>query len=404
MRKIIMFLSFFSFAFILSSLIGCKGQNEPSNMAFFIDRQLDLSVKQYKIFMKNIPKGKMPRTYDSTTGKIITSDKRWWTVGFYPGTLWYLYEYSGDTSLSDEAAKRMKIIEGDEYYTGTHDLGFMMFCSFGNGYRLTHNPRYKKVLMQSAASLSTRFNDTVGCIKSWDLGKGEFPVIIDNMMNLELLCWATRHGGSPRYIQEAESHANVTMKNHFRPDYSSWHVVIYNPHTGAVMKKRTQQGYSDSSAWARGQSWGLYGYTMMFRETRDSAYLDQAQHIAHFILNNPNLPKDKIPYWDYDAPNIPHAYRDASAASIMASALIELSTLTGSTEKAKKYLTVAKTILINLSRPPYRCKLGECGGFLLKHSVGNLPGNGEVDVPLTYTDYYYVEALIKYKNLIVDKG
>lgn len=393
---------------LLFFFIGCGTQKKgtksnASNMKTLVNQQLDSAVNQYKYFIKNIPKGKIPRTLTSTKGKLTTCGKHDWTIGFYPGSLWYLYEYSGDQIFKKSAEQKMKIIEPLENYKGTHDLGFMMYCSFGNGYRITHNPHYKDVLLTSAASLSTRFNDTVGCIKSWNWGKGKFPVIIDNMMNLELLCWASHNGGSQKYIQEAESHANVTMKNHFRPDYSSWHVVLYDPHTGKVVKKQTAQGYSDSSSWARGQSWGLYGYTMMYNETNKLAYLHQAEHIAHFILTNPHLPKDMIPYWDYDAPKIPDTYRDVSAASIMASAFIELSTLTKDAKKAAIYKKAAERIITNLNSPTYHYYQGEGVGFLLKHSVGSLPGKREIDVPLNYADYYYIEALMRYKELFLNK-
>lgn len=376
--------------------------NDTARLKDLVDKDLNLAVDQYKLLMTNTPADKLPRTYDSATGKVVPSDARWWTSGFYPGTLWYLYEYSKDTVLKDEAEKRMAIIRPNEYYTGTHDLGFMMYCSFGNAYRLTGDTAYKNVLLTSAQSLSTRFNDTVGCFKSWDHGSWTFPVIIDNMMNLELLAWASKNSDDPKYLQEAESHANTTMKNAFRPDYSSYHVIDYDPHTGDVLQKKTAQGYADSSAWARGQSWALYGYTMMFRETGDSAYLNQAHHIAHFILTNPHLPEDMVPYWDYDAPDIPNTYRDVSSASIMASAFVELSTYS-QPEEAKKYKAAAEKILVSLSNPPYLSKLGEDGGFLLKHSVGSVPGNAEVDVPLTYADYYFVEALLRYKKLFLNQ-
>lgn len=393
---------YFVFAILFLWVTGNPGYAQTitaASMKKLVNNDLRLAVKQYKLFMQNLPDNKLPRTFDSARGKIITSGPRAWTCGFYSGTLWYLYEYSGDEALKDEAKEKMDLIKEDQYYTGTHDLGFMMFTSFGNAYRLTGNEAYKKVLLTSAKSLSTRFNDTVGCIKSWDHGPWTYPVIIDNMMNLELLCWASKTSNDPQYIKMAESHADVTMKNHFRPDYSSWHVVDYNPHTGEVIQKQTAQGYSDSSAWARGQSWGLYGYTMMYRKTKDKHYLKQAQHIADFILNNPHLPTDMVPYWDYDAPKIPNTYRDVSAASIMASALLELSTFAKKKKLAKRYKQAAEKILVSLSHPPYHCQTGECGGFLLKHSVGSLPGNSEVDVPLTYADYYFVEALMRYREL-----
>jgi uncharacterized protein YyaL (SSP411 family) len=238
----------------------------------------------------------------------------------------------------------------------------------------------------------------VGCIRSWNSKPADFLVIIDNMMNLELLFWCTRATGDSSFYKIAVTHANTTMKNHFRPDYSSWHQVNYNPETGSPQKKRTVQGAADESAWARGQGWGLYGYTVMYRETKDPQYLEQANKIAGFILHHPNFPADKIAYWDFNAPGIPNALRDASAASLMASAFIELSTYNKG-ETAATYLTTAETILSNLCSKEYMASYGDNGGFILKHSVGNLPGKSEVDVPLTYADYYFVEAMLRYKNL-----
>jgi uncharacterized protein YyaL (SSP411 family) len=274
----------------------------------------------------------------------------------------------------------------------------MMFCSFGNAERFASKPEYKDILLTSARSLSTRFNPRVGCIKSWDSKPGDFLVIIDNMMNLELLFWATRVSGDSSFYKIAVTHANTTMKNHFRPDYSSYHVVNYDPGTGTVKQKRTAQGAADESAWARGQAWGLYGFTVMYRETKDKKYLDQANHIAEFILHHPNLPADKIPYWDFNAPGIPNALRDASAAAIISSALIELSGYATGKEK-EEYLSVAETILKNLSNPPYKAETGTNGGFILQHCVGHMPNKTEVDVPLTYADYYFVEAMKRYKEL-----
>jgi uncharacterized protein YyaL (SSP411 family) len=223
-------------------------------------------------------------------------------------------------------------------------------------------------------------------------------VIIDNMMNLELLLWATQATGDSSFYKIAVTHANTTMQNHFRPDYSSYHVINYNPETGAVQQKKTAQGFADSSAWARGQAWGLYGYTVMYRFTKDKKYLDQANHIAHFILNHPNLPADKIPYWDFNAPGMPNVLRDASAASVMASAFIELSGYVPATT-GKTYVAAATTMLTSLSKPAYKAAIGSNGGFLLKHSVGHIPAKTEIDVPLTYADYYFVEAMLRYKNL-----
>jgi len=223
-------------------------------------------------------------------------------------------------------------------------------------------------------------------------------VIIDNMMNLELLFNATKFSGDSSFYNIAVAHANKTMINHFRSDASSYHLVSYNPMTGIPELKGTVQGYSDSSSWARGQAWALYGYTMCYRETNDIIFLKHALRIADFLLSNPRMPNDLIPYWDFDAPNIPNALRDASAGAIMCSAFIELSGfVTG--KDSKRFLKAAEKQILTLSSPQYQAKLGENGNFILKHSVGSFPHNAEMDVPLTYADYYYVEALMRYIHL-----
>lgn len=375
-----------------------NGYKPASDLTATIKKNFTDAAAQYKVMMTNVSGDRFPKTFHPTTNKFETSASGWWCSGFYPGTLLYLYTQTKDTVLYNEAKRILVPLQKEEYNKGTHDLGFMMFCSFGNANMIAPSEAYKQILINSAKSLSTRFNPTVGCIRSWDSKSNEFLVIIDNMMNLELLFWATRVTGDSSFYKIAVTHANTTIKNHFRPDYSSYHVINYNAETGAVQQKRTAQGAADSSAWARGQSWGLYGYTVMYRETKDKKYLDQANHIADFILNNPNLPADKIPYWDFNAPGIPNALRDASAASIMASALIELSHYTDKA-RAAKYLQVSETILRTLSNNTYKAAPGTNGGFILEHSVGHLPQKSEVDVPLTYADYYFVEAMIRYLQL-----
>lgn len=365
----------------------------------WIDQNLEEAAAQYKVMMQTVPDGLMPATYQHDSLKTNTSAS--WVAGFYPGTLLYLYEGTGNKNFYNEAMKKIVLMDDQQYNPNTHDLGFMMYCSYGNLYRIEPKEKYKEILLNSAHSLASRFNPKAGCIRSW--GKPDdttqFRVIIDNMMNLELLMWTFQASGDSSLYKVAVTHANTTMKNHFRPDYSSFHVVVYNPQTGEILRKQTAQGAADESAWARGQSWGLYGYTMMYRFTKDKRYLDQAQHIASFILNNPHLPSDKIPYWDYDAPGIPNTYRDASSGAIIASALIELSTYSNK-DLSKKYLSVVETILRSLSSPEYKAAVGTNGGFLLKHSMGNFNKNNQVDAPLPYADYYYVEALLRYKNLL----
>ena len=333
---------------------------------------------------------------------MLVSNSGWWCSGFYPGTLLYLYEQTKNSQLLTEAERILKLLSKEQYNKDTHDLGFMMYCSFGNANRIQASEEYKQILINSAKSLSSRFDSVVGCIRSWNSKQtNDYLVIIDNMMNLELLFWATKATGDSSYYKIAVTHANTTIKNHFRPDYSSYHVVNYDAGTGAIHQKKTAQGYADESAWARGQAWGLYGFTAMYRETRNKKYLDQATHIADFILKHPNLPKDKIPYWDFNAPDIPNTFRDASAAAIIASALLELEKYV-SKVNSQKYLSVAEQILQNLSTQAYTAAMGTNGGFILKHSVGSLPGNSEVDMPLTYADYYYIEALGRLKKILTN--
>lgn len=381
----------------LFMLVSCA-QEEPITRV--INESLDFSVKQYSL-MTSVMKdkeGQLPRTIDSD-GKLRTENSRWWTSGFYPGCLWYLYEYSKDQNIKNDAMIMTARVEQEKYTTNNHDVGFMLYCSFGNGLRITGEESYNEVLLTGAKSLSTRFRPNIGCIQSWGSNnKWQCPVIIDNMMNLELLMWAFKKSGDSSYYHIAVSHADTTMKYHFRPDYSTYHVVSYDTVTGKVQVRQTSQGFSDESAWSRGQSWGLYGYTMMYRETKLDRYLQQARHIADFLISHPNLPEDKIPYWDYNAPGIPDAARDASAGSIMASALIELSGYV-SPEIGKKYLQVAETQIRTLSSPLYRANPGENGNFILMHSVGSIPANSEVDVPLTYADYYFIEAMMRFREV-----
>jgi unsaturated chondroitin disaccharide hydrolase len=327
----------------------------------------------------------------------------WWTSGFFGGSLWYLYEYTHEKKWKDAAHQWTMAVEKEKTNTTTHDLGFMLYCSFGNGYRLAKEDQYKTIMLEGAKSLTTRFNPVTGCIKSWDKFKSwnkqdpeyTYPVIIDNMMNLEFLFWATKASGDSSFYKTAVTHANTTLKNHFRPDNSSYHVICYDETNGNVLAKRTAQGHADESSWARGQAWGLYGYTTMFRDTKQKSYLEQAQKIADFILNHPRLPSDKIPYWDFDAPEIPDAKRDASAGAIIASALLELSQYS-SKEKAGTYFKSAEQMLRSLASDAYTAKPGENGNFLIKHCTGHKPAGTEIDVPLVYADYYYLEALLRY--------
>jgi hypothetical protein len=333
-----------------------------------------------------------PRTIENGQLKLVGSKD--WTSGFFPGELWMLYGFTGKKEWEELAKRYTAPMEVEKTNGGTHDMGFKIFCSFGTGWRLTRDAGYRDVIIQSAKTLLTRFNPKIGCIRSWDHHKElwTYPVIIDNMMNLELLFEATRLTGDSSFYRIAVTHANTTMKNHFRADYSSFHVVDYDTVTGQVRRKMTWQGANDSSAWARGQAWGLYAYTMCYRYTRDPRYLAQAEHIAAFILSH--LPEDKVPYWDYNAPGGAGEPRDASAAAIVASGLYELC---GYSVRGREYRAAADAMLVSLTAQ-YRAPAGSNKGFILLHSTGGKPSNSEVDVPLNYADYYYLEALNRSQN------
>ena len=318
-----------------------------------------------------------------------------WTSGFYPGSMWLAYELTGDEALAKEARKYTNRLQDMQYYTGNHDLGFMMFCSYGQGIRLKPEPTDSLILIHSSESLCSRFRPEVGLIRSWDFGDWSYPVIIDNMMNLELLFEATAFSGDSTFYNIAVKHADTTMAHHFRPDNSCYHVVDYDPETGEVRKRQTAQGYADESSWARGQAWALYGYTTCYRYTKDKKYLDQAQKVYNFIFTNKNLPEDLVPYWDYDAPNIPNEPRDASAAACTASALYELDGYL----PGNHYKETADKIMESLGSPAYRAKVGTNGNFILMHSVGSIPHGQEIDVPLNYADYYFLEGLMRKRDL-----
>jgi len=339
----------------------------------------------------------IPRRFQDN--KLVTVKPEDWTSGHFPGALWYLYDYTRNPKWRQVAEDYTRRLERIRHFTGNHDIGFMLYCSYGNELRLTGNPAAKAVLLDGCAAAVKRFDPKVGAIMSWNPRadkQWQYPVIIDNMMNLELLMWGSKNGGGEVYRDVALTHADKTNANQYRPDASSWHVVSYDPATGQPARKNTHQGFSDDSAWARGQSWGLYGFTMMYRETGRKEYLARAVAVADFLTGHPRLPADKVPYWDYDAPEIPNAPRDASAGSIMASALIELSTHVGG-PKGAAYLAVARQQLLTLASPAFTAQPGANGGFVLMNSVGHLPAKTEISVPINYADYYYLEALLRYR-------
>ncbi|MDE5981884.1 MAG: glycoside hydrolase family 88 protein [Duncaniella sp.] len=342
----------------------------------------------------------MPRNMegDATCWHCRKADKEEWCGGFWPGILWYNYEATGDTTIRKEAEKFTSSLEFlSKIPAFDHDLGFLMFCSYGNGYRLTRDPHYRQVIIDTADSLATLYNPNVGTILSWPRNVkmlGGHNTIMDNMINLEMLFWAAKNGGSSNLYDIAVKHAETTMKHHFRPDFTCYHVAVYDSVSGDFIKGMTHQGYADNSLWARGQSWAIYGYTMVYRETRDPRFLDFAQKVTDVYLDR--LPEDYVPYWDFDDPRIPDAPRDASAAAVVASALLELQGYV-LPEQSKKYLAAAEKMLASLGSDAYRS--GDRRPAFLDHSVGHHPAGSEIDAAIIYADYYYIEALLRKKKL-----
>lgn len=378
----------------------CHAEN--NDISNIINNDINFSTRQYSLMLQQIGregKVRIPKTIDKL-GRMVYIPIDDWCSGFFPGSLCYLYQLTNDKSWLLQSKRFTEALDSIQYLTWHHDVGFMIGSSYLNIYRLNPNKAYKKAIIQTAKSLCTRFRKKAGVIQSWNVDRGwqskrgwTCPVIIDNMMNLELLFEATRLSGDSTYWKVAVSHANKTLENQFRKDGSCYHVVDYDPNNGAVLHRQTAQGYADNSAWARGQAWAVYGYTVCYRYTHDRKYLDQAVKTLNFVMQNPNLPDDLIPYWDFDAPNIPNEPRDASSAACIASALYEMNNYLPD----NGYTSLADRIIRSLSSPEYRAPLGKNGCFLLMHSVGSIPHNNEIDVPLNYADYYFLEALTRRK-------
>ena len=339
----------------------------------------------------------IPRSMNLSSGMMKKVKSKDWTSGFYAGNLWQIYKLTGDIRYKEKAALWNAFIEKEKFNGGTHDMGFKVYCSFGKGLNVEDNPKYKKIILKSAQTLITRFNAKIGAIRSWDHSKNlfDYPVIIDNMLNLELLFEASIISGDPTFRNIAIKHANTTLKNHFRKDNSCYHVVDYDTISNGVRKKATFQGFNDDSSWARGQSWAVYGFTMAYRYTKNKKYLKQAEATANYYINFKNLPEDGISYWDFNDTSIPNAPRDASSAAVMASALIELYSFT----KNQAYLDYSNKVINALSSDKYLLNDTIEGPFILNHSTGNWPKKDEIDSPIVYADYYYLEAIIRKKSL-----
>lgn len=398
------------------TLAGCSSDNPAREIA---DRVFELARIQYSYMDEALAEDTFPRCTDEEGKLVTTKNVGWWCSGFHPGSLWYIYEYTGDDAFREMAWKYTDRLETLLDRQCDHDIGFQINCSYGNALRLTGDSlRTVPVYIAAAQKLAERFDPEAGVIRSWDFLRNDwiYPVIIDNMMNLELLTKASRLSGKEALMETAVKHASTTLANHFREDWTSWHLLDYDPEDGKVRYRETVQGYAHGSAWARGQAWALYGYTMMARETGRAEFLKAAENIGRMLISK--LPEDGIPYWDFNAPGTEEAMdstaagatlngaaylekplRDASAGAIMASAFAELSTLTDDRNDSAEYLETALRQITTLASEEYLAQPGENGFFLLKHSVGNIPADGEIDVALSYADYYFLEALVRCSSL-----
>ncbi|WP_282041774.1 glycoside hydrolase family 88 protein [Winogradskyella flava] len=387
--------SFFICIIFLTSY-SCKDNPKPKDDIVESPEQ-QLKQRYSKLVTYPLDSTAFPRSVNLKTNNLKKVPSKDWTSGFFAGNLWQIYELTGDTAYKNKAKKWTAFIEKEKFNDRTHDMGFKVFNSFGKGLKIEDDQEYKDNILMSAKTLITRYNDTVGSIRSWDFNKKrwKFPVIIDNMMNLELLFEATKISGDSIFHNIAVKHANTTLKNHFRPNNSTWHVLDYDPENGDIRMRVTHQGINDDSSWARGQAWGIYGFTMAYRYTKDQRYLDQAKATAAFFLDHPHLPEDGIPYWDFDAPNIPDEPRDVSAGAIVASALTELYAYTDN----EYYLNYSKKVIHTIKSSDYILDKDIEYPFILDHSSGDWSKRSEMDEPIVYGDYYFLETLLRLKDL-----
>jgi rhamnogalacturonyl hydrolase YesR len=390
MKKLITFF-FISLFFVVNHDIHAQNKT--------INKTINKNISVRFSYLLNFPVDSVaiPRSINFSTGVLKKVKSKDWTSGFFAGSLWQIYKLTDDIKFKEKAAVWNAFIEKEKFNGSTHDMGFKVYCSFGSGLTVEKNDKYKKIIIKSAQTLITRFNSKIGAIRSWDHSRElfDYPVIIDNMLNLELLFEASKLSGDPTFKNVAIQHANTTLKNHFRKDNSCYHVVDYDTISNGVRKKATFQGYNDESSWARGQSWAVYGFTMCYRYTKNKDYLKQAQATAKYYINNVNMPEDGIPFWDFKDPSIPNAPRDASSAAVMASALLELYSFT----KDKSYLDYSNKVINSLSSDKYLLNSSVDAPFLLDHSTGNWPKKDEIDQPINYADYYFLEAIIRKQSL-----
>lgn len=394
---------------LTATIAGCVGGVSTDKVTFDATRELAYCRSQVDRTLVCLTDSAGNIDYSMTPRNIGAEESEWnlrsvatqeeWCAGFWPGILWNACgDSTADKAWTSKVEKYARgFTERLEYQAYSpvydHDLGFIMIGSYMNGWKHTGDTRYKEVLLAATDTLATLYNPKVGTLLSWPRNVGMFGghnTIIDNMINLELLFWAARNGGDTRLKDIAVSHADTTMAYHFRPDFTSYHVAVYDTLTGKHLYNCTHQGYADSTMWARGQAWAIYGYTMVYRETGERKYLDFARKVTDVYLDR--LPVDGIPWWDFSAPHSAPAYRDASAAAIVASALIDLAAFVEKDDSAR-YMDSALLMLQSLSSETYQSRTAKPS--FLQHCVGNLPAGSEIDASINYADYYYIEALCK---------
>ncbi len=310
-----------------------------------------------------------------------------WTSGFFAGTLWYMYQLTGETQWKDYAKEWTEDLESTANLNIDHDTGFRISSSFGNAYQLIQGQYYQRIMLRAANTLAQRYDPKIGAIKSWDW-IGNFPVIIDNLMNLELLFWNAENSGNSEWYNIALSHAETSLKHHMRPDGTSYHIVDFDD-SGNVNWKGTRQGYGHNSVWARGQAWAIYGFTMIYRYTGKEKFLDAAIRAADYFIDN--LPDDFVPIYDFLEPVTTVQSKDASASAIAASALFEIYEFTNNA----RYFNSAVNILNSLSSEQFMSVNSDISSILKQSTLHRGHGN----VGTSYADYYFLEAIIRYRKI-----
>jgi hypothetical protein len=369
-----------------------------------VAKDLRYAAQRLRAATAVVPVDRYPYQTASPSGAWTTTGAGAWTSGFFAGSLWLMYEATGDPAWRSEAAARQAGLESQQDSTTTHDLGFMLFTTFGNGYRLTGDPAYRRVVLQAAASLATRYDPVVGATRSWDNAASDppnwFKVIVDNTMNLNLLFWGARNGGDPAWLGMGVDHALTTMRHHVRADGSTYQVVTFDSGDGSVISRTTLQGYRNHSTWARGQAWALHGFTQAYAYTKDPRFLATARRAADYFIGH--LPVDNVPFYDFQAPAADRP-KDSSAAAIAASGLLWLAQLETDAGRAHAYLDAAERILTSLSAPPYLSKGAPGAASILLHGTP-AHQDANVDTGLVYGDYYFIEALLRHRALRAGTG